>query len=288
METSGVMQYLTTQGVALGLKVLGAIAIWIIGTWLIRFGINLLRRALTSKRIDATLVKYLASATSVLLKVILVIAIFGYFGVETTSIAALLAGIGLAVGTMWGGLLGNLAAGAFLVFLRPFKSGDFVSAGDVTGTVKEIGLLVTAIDTMDNVHTFVGNSKILSGNIQNFTTNPYRRVDLKAQLNHEVSHTDAVRLLKDHIARIPNVLNEPAPDVEILEFNLAGPVLAVRPYVHNDHYWQVYFDTNRVIREAFGEAQFPVPEQHLALRNTSAGMPLLYEPTTKEDQVRIR
>jgi small conductance mechanosensitive channel len=268
METSSMMQYLGTQAVAIGLKVLGSIVIWIIGVWLIRFGTNLLRSALTTKHVDTTLVSYIASGVSVLLKIILIIAIFGYFGVETTSIAALLAGIGLAIGTMWGGLLGNLSAGAFLVFLRPFKVGDFVAAGDVMGTIREIGLLVTSIDTMDNVRTFVGNSKILSGNIQNFTANPYRRVDLKAQLNHGVNPADAVRLLKEHLAKIPHVLTNPAPEVEILEFNLAGPVLAVRPYTHNDHYWQVYFDTNRVIREAFGQAKFPVPEQHLALRNT--------------------
>src|SRR5512139_1003762 len=103
METSSMMQYLGTQAVAIGLKVLGAIVIWIIGTWLIRFGINLLRRALNAKQVDVTLVTYVASGVSVLLKIILIIAIFGYFGVETTSIAALLAGIGLAIGTMWGG-----------------------------------------------------------------------------------------------------------------------------------------------------------------------------------------
>jgi small conductance mechanosensitive channel len=267
MESTSIMQYLGTQAVALGLKVLGAIVIWIVGTWVIHFGTNVLRRALTAKKIDVTIVTYIASGVSVLLKVILIIAIFGYFGVETTSIAALLAGIGLAIGTMWGGLLGNLAAGAFLVFLRPFKVGDFIAVGDVMGTVKEIGIMVTTIDTMDNVRTFVGNSKIFSGNIQNFTTNPYRRVDLKAQLNNGVNHAEAIRLLKEHLVKIPHVLTEPSPDVEILEFNLAGPLLAVRPYVHNDHYWQVYFDTNRIIRETFGEANFPVPEQYLAIRN---------------------
>jgi small conductance mechanosensitive channel len=261
------MQYVSTQIVGVGLKVIGAIVIWFIGTWIIRFGSNVLKHSMEAKKLDTTLVSYIVSGVSVLLKVILIIAIFGYFGVETTSIAALLAGIGLAVGTMWGGLLGNLAAGAFLVFLRPFKVGDFVSAGDVIGTVKEIGLMVTAIDTMDNIRTYVGNSKILSGNIQNFVENPYRRVDLRAQLNHSVNHAEAVTLLKENLAKIPHVLAEPAPDVEILEFNLAGPVLAVRPYVHNEHYWQVYFDTNRVIRETFGSANFPVPEQHLALRN---------------------
>jgi len=266
METNSMMQYLGTQAVAVGLKVLGAIVIWIIGTWLIRFGTNLLRRALTAKQIDITLVTYIASGVSVLLKVILIIAIFGYFGVETTSIAALLAGIGLAIGTMWGDCWESGCRGLPCLFTS-LQGGDFISAGDVIGTVKEIGLMVTSIDTMDNIHTFVGNSKILSGNIQNFTTNPYRRVDLKAQLNHGVNHTDAIRLLKEHLAKIPHVLTAPAPDVEILEFNLAGPVLAVRPYVHNDHYWQVYFDSNRIIRETFGEANFPIPEQHVALRN---------------------
>jgi small conductance mechanosensitive channel len=108
---------------------------------------------------------------------------------------------------------------------------------------------------------------MFSDNIQNFTTNPYRRVDLKAQLNHSVDHDAAVRFLKERLAKIPNVSSTPQPDVEILEFNLAGPVLAVRPYCHNNHYWQVYFDTNRAIREVFGTAGFPIPEQHVVVRN---------------------
>jgi len=114
--------------------------------------------------------------------------------------------------------------------------------------------------------TIVGNGKIFADIIQNYFTNPYRFVDLKAQLNHSGSQP-AIQLLKERLAKIPNVKTDPARDVEILEFNLAGPVLAVRPYCPTDHYWQVYFDTNRVIRESFGAAGFPVPEQHLAIRN---------------------
>jgi small conductance mechanosensitive channel len=136
------------------------------------------------------------------------------------------------------------------------------------GTVQEIGLFVTSINTPDNVRTYVGNNKLFSGNIQNFTANPFRRVDLKAQLNHGVDPAEAANRLKERVARIANVKTDPAPDVEILDFNLAGPVLAVRPYAHNDHYWQVYFDTNRVIRETFGEAKYPVPEQHMVVRNS--------------------
>ncbi len=267
METTFLTD-LMVKGLDIGLKVMGAIIVWIVGSWLIGMVRRMMTSAMTAKEVDVTLIKYITSAVGILLKVILVVAIFSYFGVETTTIAGLLAGVGLAVGTMWGGMLSNLAAGAFMVFLKPFKVGDFVSAGDVVGTVHEIGMFTTTIDTMDNIRTFVANNKIFSNNIQNFTANPYRRVDLKAQLDHSADHTKAIQLLKERLAQIPNVLAEPAPDVEILDFNLAGPVLAVRPYVHNNNYWQVYFDTNRVIRETFGEAGFAVPEQHMVMRSS--------------------
>ena len=133
----------------------------------------------------------------------------------------------------------------------------------------EVGLFVTTLDTPDNVRTMVGNSKIFADTVQNFSTNPYRRVDLVAQLPHGVEPTLAIGLLKDHLGKIPNVMKSPPPDVEILQFTPMGPVLAVRPYCNNAHYWQVYFETNRMIREAFGNAGFPVPEQHLHIRTTA-------------------
>ncbi|HXX33499.1 MAG TPA: mechanosensitive ion channel family protein [Thermodesulfobacteriota bacterium] len=260
-------QNLINQGTSIGLKVLGAIALWIIGVWLIRLFMRLLAKSLERKKVDTTHVRYIVSGLTVLLKVILIVSILGYFGIQTTTFAALVAGIGIAIGAAWGGLLANIAAGAFLVFLKPFKIGDLISAAGILGTVREIGLFVTTIDTLDNVRTYIGNNKLFSDNIQNFTINPFRRVDLVAQLNHGTDHNEAIKLLKERLTKIPNVLSEPLPDVEILQFNLAGPMLAVRPYCHNDHYWQVYFDTNRLIRESFGEAGFAVPEQHLVLRN---------------------
>jgi small conductance mechanosensitive channel len=153
----------------------------------------------------------------------------------------------------------QLRGRAFLVFLRPFKVGDFVTAGGVTGTVDAVGLFGTTINTPDNVQTIVGNNKIFSDTIQNFSANPYRRVDLTATINNTVDHRLAIRLLKERLAGIPNVLATPAPDVDILQFTPAGPLLCVRPYCSHEHYWQVYFDTNRLIRESFGEAGFPAP-----------------------------
>ncbi|MEL6320999.1 MAG: mechanosensitive ion channel family protein [Cyanobacteria bacterium J06626_14] len=256
--------------VALGLKIVGAIIFWFVGRWLIGIATDLLTQAFRRSGIEETLLVYLKSTLGVLLNIILIVAILGFFGVETTSFAALLAAAGIAIGAAWSGLLAHFAAGVFLVIFQPFKVGDFVTAAGVTGTVHEIGLFVTTINTMDNVKTIVGNNVLFSDTIQNFSSNPYRRVDLVAQLNHDVNQKHAIALLKEKLAAIPNVMVDPAPDVEILEFTPMGPVLAVRPYCNNEHYWQVYFDTNKVIRETCVEAGFSVPEHHFAVLQKAA------------------
>ena len=242
-----------------GLKILAAIAFWIIGRWLIGLAGRMLQRVLEKQKVDPTLMRYIGSFLAVTLNIVLVVAILGYFGVQTTTFAALVAGIGIAIGAAWGGLLSNFAAGAFLIVLKPFKVGDLVTAGGLTGTVKEIGLFATAINTPDNVLSIVGNSKIFSDTIQNFSANPFRRVELKCQLAGNADHVAAMELLRGKLQTIPNVVATPTVEVEILEFNLVGPVLAVRPFCHTDHYWQVYFDGNRMIREVLAEAGFPAP-----------------------------
>ena len=269
MDVQEMIQHAIPLLTAVALKVVGAIILWFIGRRLIAFGRRLVVRSLKYP-FDQTVAVYIGTAVSVILNIALIIALLGFFGIETTSFAALLAGVGIAIGAAWSGLLANLAAGVFLLILRPFKVGDFISAAGTLGTVNEVGLFVTSITTLDNVQTIVGNAKILGDTIQNFTAHPYRRVDLVAQLNHGVDHRDAINRLKARLAKIPNVVANPAPDVEILTFTLAGPVLAVRPYCNNTHYWQVYFDTNRTIREAFGEAAYPVPDQHYSIRSLAS------------------
>jgi small conductance mechanosensitive channel len=249
-----------------GLKVIGAIFLWIAGRFLIKVAVNLTSKALDRQHLDTTIVSYIRSSLSVVLTIALIVALLGFFGVETTTFAALLAGAGIAIGAAWSGLLSNFAAGLFLVMLRPFRVGDFVTVAGVTGTVQTIGLFGTTINTQQNVQTIVGNGKIFSDTIQNFSTNPYRRVDLVAQLDHSTDHAMAIGILKEGMRRIPNVLSNPAPDVEILEFTASGPMLAVRPYCSNANYWQVYFDTNRMIHESFGAAGFAAAEQRIAIR----------------------
>jgi len=253
---------------AFGLKIIGALAAWIAGRWLIGVVVNIVSSAMERQKIDPTLTRYMGSVIAVALNIVLVVGILGYFGIETTSFAALMAAMGIAIGAAWGGLLANFAAGAFLLVLRPFKTGDFVTVGGLTGTVKEIGLFATTIVLPDNVVTFVGNNKVFSDTIQNFSATPFRRVERTAQLAHSVDANDAIRRLREALVKIPNVVATPAPDVEIIDFNAMGPVLAVRPYTHNDNYWQVYFDTNKLIRETFGAAGYPVPEAHYVHRNT--------------------
>jgi len=273
MDMNALIQNATATLVALAWKLAGAAALWLAGRWLIWFALRLLGQTLEKHQFDVTLTRYLMTGLKILLNVALVVALLGFFGVETTTFAALLAAGGIAIGVAWGGLLANFAAGAFLVFLRPFKVGDFVTAGGVTGTVESIGLFATVLNTPDNVKTVVGNNKIFSDNIQNFSANEYRRVDLTAIISNAVDHKDAIRLLKQRLSAIPNVLASPAPDVDVLQFTPAGPMLCVRPYCNNDHYWQVYFDTNRLIREVFGEAGYPAPMPSYAVTGGFAGPP---------------
>ncbi len=253
-----------------GFKLLGAVIIWFVGRWLIHLAQTLVTKGLNRQHLDSTVIGYLRASLGVILNIALIVALLGFFGVETTTFAALLAAAGIAIGAAWSGLLSNFAAGIFLMILRPFKVGEFVSVAGVTGTVKAIGLFGTMIDTQDNVQTTVGNSKIFSDTIQNFSANAYRRVELTAQLEHSVDPVAAIQLLKSRLQQIPNVLEAPAPDVDILQFTPVGPQLTVRPYCNNAHYWQVYFDTNKLIHDAFSGAGYPVPELRYAVRAVGA------------------
>jgi small conductance mechanosensitive channel len=243
----------------LGWKLLGAVAIWIIGGWIIRLIAGLAVGAMVRHKVEPTLSRYTESTLKVVLRIILVIAILSVVGVETTSFAALLAAAGIAIGAAWAGLLANFAAGVFLVMLRPFKVGDFITVAGVSGTVREIGLFATALDLPDNVRAILGNNKIFSDTIVNFDSNAYRRVDLGAQLAHGVDPHQAMSLIRARLAQVQNVLSAPPPDVEILEFNAAGTKLVVRPYCANADYWQVYFDVNETLLELGNQNGWPVP-----------------------------
>jgi small conductance mechanosensitive channel len=243
----------------LAIKILAAIAFWIIGRWLIGRVISVMQAAMNRNAVDPTLTKYLGSIVAITLNIALVLGILGYFGIQTTSFAAMLAGAGVAIGAAWSGMLGNFAAGAFMLVLRPFKVGDFVQIGGITGTVHELGLFGTTVVTPDNVFTLVGNGKVFSDTVMNYSARPVRRVERTAQLAGGVDPVEAIERFRAAVMQIPNVAKDPAPEISVLDINLVGPVIAVRPYCHTDHYWQVYFDTNAAILRVAKESGWPAP-----------------------------
>lgn len=240
-------------------RVLGAVALWILGGMLIRTARKLLGRAMDLRGLDATFSSYLNSALGVLLRIILLIAVLGIFGVESTSFAAILAAAGIAIGMAWSGLLANFAAGLFLVVLRPFKVGDVIGASGVIGLVSEIGLFATTIDTIENIRVYVGNNKLFSDNIVNYSSIQLRRVEAKIQLAHGIDLRDFSARMIARLKQIPNVVEEPAPTVGILEFNLAGTMMYVRPYCDGMRFFQVLDDTHQAILEVCSGLPIPAP-----------------------------
>ncbi|BAP42591.1 mechanosensitive ion channel family protein [Pseudomonas sp. StFLB209] len=248
-----VLQY----GATIALKLLIATLLWVGGRWSIGMLVRMLQRSLTRQKFDPTVLRYLVSFVTVTLNIILVVAILGYFGIETTSFAALLAAVGLAIGMAWSGLLANLAAGGFIIVLRPFKVGDVIAIADVSGRVEEIGLFVTEIDTADNVRVLVSNNKILSSNIINYSTNDYRRVELTATLPADVDAQQTMARLSDQLQAIPNVMARPPAEVRLSAASADNITLTLRSFCHNDHYWPVYYQAMEVLR---GLLQEKAPE----------------------------
>lgn len=188
----------------------------------------------------------------VILNVLLVVGIFGFFGIQIISLVVLIVVVGLVIGMVWLGLLVNLVVGGFIIVLWLFKVGDFICVGGVIGMVKEIGLFIMVINILDNVLIMVGNNKIFGDNIQNFIYNLFCWVELKVQFFGVVDYQVVIVLFRQCVVVIFNVFGELLVDVEIFEFNLVGLVLVVCLYCYNDYYWQVYFDINKVIKDVFG------------------------------------
>lgn len=240
---------LIVKATEVGLNLLKGLAIWVIGRWLIKFAVNLMARQMENRKIDATIIGYARSTVNASMNIVLAVVLLGVFGIETTSFAAFVAGAGLAIGAAWGGLLSNLAAGAFLIVLRPFKTGDTISAGGVTGTITEIGLFVTTFLTPDNVITYVGNSKILGSTVKNYSASSSRRVEMMGTLIRSKDVEATISEVKGRLLKIPNVLSDPAPEVNVHAFDKHCCTLAIRPYTHSDHYFQVQFDVADAMRD---------------------------------------
>jgi len=234
------------------LKLVGAVALWVVGNWFIKLGLRLLKRSLVNGHLDPTLIGYLINILGAVLRIVLVVAILGFFGVQTASFAALLAGAGVAIGAAWSGMLSNFAAGVFLQIFRPFAVGDFITGGGVTGTVEDIDIFVTCIKSLDNVRNIIPNAKLFSGVIE--VSGGTRRLKLFVQLDKDSNVSKVVKLLKEGIESVPNQVPGSQPAVEVFDFNEFGPKLVVRPHAYTNDYWQVYFDANRMIADVLANS----------------------------------
>lgn len=219
-------------------RILVAILLWTVGRSLVFGAVTLVRKALNLRAIELTVTNYLCSALAVVLNIALVVALLGYFGIETTSFAALFAAAGVAIGAAWSGLLAHFAAGIFLLIFRPFKVGDGICAAGVTGVVREIGLFSTSIETADAVHIVVGNNKMFSENIINYSHNPVRWATVSVEIDGSHDYQAVMALLLDAARAVPKIVQDPAPVVDFGGLK-AGPVLAVSVACHQDNFISV-------------------------------------------------
>jgi len=264
META--KNFLVTRGVDFLLQTLAALALYVIGRWVIGGMRGFARRALEHRHLDPTLSKYVDQTLGVVLTILLVIAALGVVGVPTNTLAGLLAAAGVAVGVALSGLLSNIAAGLFMVSLRPFKKGDTVQIGGVLGDVELIGFFGTTLLSPDGIKVFVGNAKALTENIHNFTGGPHRRVDARAQLPWGCDPSTVCDTLRKRLAQEPKILAVPAPIVETFDNNAAGPVVVIRPFCAPSDYGEVFFATNRIVAEEIAKAGLGAPSPAALLR----------------------
>jgi len=255
-----------------GLQVVGAIAVLIVGRWVAALLRRSTRRGLERAGMDASLVPFLSSLVYYLALAVVLIAVLNLFGIETTSLVAVVGAAGLAVGLALQGTLGNFAAGVMLLVFRPFRVGDFVDAAGIAGTVQEIGIFVTIVNTPDNVRMIVPNSEIGGGIIKNFSANDRRRNDLVIGISYDDDIGVAVRTIEQVLKSDSRVHSEPAPVVAVGALGESSVDLLVRPWCNASDYWPLRWDLTRKIKEELESAgcSIPYPQRDVHLPSGAA------------------
>jgi len=242
-----------------GLKVIAALIILLIGRWLAKFISRLIERALVKAHVDKTLAKFVKNLSHIGLLIFVVIAAVASLGVETTQLAVVVGAAGLAIGLALQGSLANFASGFLMIVFRPFKVGDFIEAAGVKGTVKEIQIFNTIINTPDNIRAIIPNAQITGGNVLNYTVNGTRRVDLVVGISYEDDLKKAKQVIEEVLAGDDRVLKEPNPTVAVSELGDSSVNLVVRPWVKSTDYWDAYFDVTAKVKLALDANGITIP-----------------------------
>ena len=245
-----------------GPKLIAAILIWIFGSWAVRIILKGLTKTMEKRDYDLSLKKFLTNLIRWGLKIVLIIVVLGTVGIETTSFAALLASVGLALGLALQGSLGNFAGGVLIMIFKPFKIGDLIEAQGQMGVVKEIEIFTTKLTGLSNKEIIIPNGSLSNGNIVNYTTEGTRRVDLIFGVSYDSDIKKTKEVLMTILTSHPKVLKEPAPSVNLLELADSSINFAVRPWCASADYWAVYFELTEQTKEALDAAGIEIPYPH--------------------------
>lgn len=280
IDTDAIMGFITVYGV----QFITAIAIFIVGKWIVRRAVNLAKKAMNKTSIDETLVGFVGNILYALGLAFVVIAVLSQVGIETTSLAAIVAAAGLAIGLALQGSLSNFAAGFLIILFRSFKVGDYIEAGGTAGTVKDISIFTTTLTTPDNCEVIVPNSNITSGCITNYSANTTRRIDLVIGVAYDADLPKTKTLLTDVLTEESRVLKTPEPMVEVSELGDNSVNFVVRPWVKAGDYWGTRFDLMRNIKIALDKSNvgIPFPQRDVHLYIKDGEMPVPANQTTKK------
>ena len=273
-DPSAAMRQLGVDAIQFGLKVLLAFVIYIIGIWIIRLVKKALRKLFEVRNTDKTVASFVSSFTSVVLTILLVVISISTLGINTTSLAALLAGGGVAIGMALSGTLQNFSGGLLILAFKPFKVGDFIEAQGFSGTVAEMSIVSTRINLPDNRSVTIPHGALANGTINNYTKNPIRRLEWTINMEYGTD-ADACEEALLSIARSdPRVLDASTPGAadpfaSVKELGDSAVVFILRGWVRRDDYWPVYFDINNAIYKGLPDAgfKFPFPQLDIHLNS---------------------
>ena len=252
-----------------GFKVLGAVLILLLGLWTSKTLTRLLRRLMTARAVEPTLVSFSGNLAQTVLVIFVVIAALSQLGFETNSLIAVLGAAGLAIGLALQASLSNLAAGVMILLFRPFKAGDYIEGAGVAGEVDGLHLFTTRLKTPDNKIIYVPNGKLMNDNITNFSRQPHRRMDLIVGISYSADLALAKEVLWEILRADPRVLTEPAPRVAVFGLADSSVNLAVRPWIRQEDYLNFSLDIWETIKLRFDAAGIgigiPFPQRDVYL-----------------------
>lgn len=267
------LESMTSSGLALATNVVIAIAILLVGLWISKRVQNaIIRMGQKFAHLDETLFRFFASIARFLIMAFVLIAVLNRFGVETTSIVAVLGAATVAIGLALQGSLSNLAAGVMLLIFRPYKVGDFIDAAGTFGNVEEIDLFTTILQTFDHQQIIIPNSKIWGEKIINHSHHPVRGVDMRFNVAYEDDIDTARAVIQKVLADHPHVKSDPAPFIEVESLSERSVEVLVRPFTDGAHYFDVTYSVPEQIKKALGEAGLatPYPQTRIIMSPKSA------------------